>query len=132
MAIFKNIKNEKGQSIVELAILIPFLLIMLMGIFEFGRIMNTQLVITYASREGVRSASVGASDEEIVEIINKSLSSLNSSCVNISITPDKISRTRGTAVSVKVEYDVDIIVPIIENIIPNPLHLEAETFMRVE
>lgn len=130
--IYKYINNEKGQSVVELAILLPILLLILMGIFEFGRVMNAQLIITQVSREGARSASVGGSDTEIIQTINESISSLDSSKLTIKITPSQGSRVRGTTVVVETIYRMDIVIPIIENIIPDPMNLRAQTTMRVE
>ncbi|RKD28776.1 TadE/TadG family type IV pilus assembly protein [Thermohalobacter berrensis] len=132
MRLTKLLKNDKGQSIVELAILLPLFLLILMGIFEFGRIMNTYLVIEHASREGARVASVGYEDAEIIEKVNDSSIPLDTSKLYVNISPESSSRKRGTDVTVKVSYNIDIIVPIIESIIPDPLHLEAETVMRVE
>lgn len=126
----KYIKNEKGQSIVELAILLPIILIILMGVFESGRVMNAYLIINHASREGARSASLGDSDTEILETVSLSSNTLNSSNMSVTISPS--SRNRGDSVTVNIGYDVDIIVPIIESIIPNPFHIETETVMRVE
>lgn len=128
----KLINNNKGQSLVELAILLPLLLLILMGIFEFGRIMNAYLIITHASREGARTACVGSTDAQVIAAVNATSSTLDPTKMTINISPQKSSRTRGTSVTVNIGYDIDIIVPIIENLIQNPLHLEAETVMRVE
>ena len=129
---FKAIKNKRGQSVVELAILLPVLLLLLMGIFEFGRIMNAQLVISHASREGVRVASVGGNDEEIIGRVNVALGNLDLSKASISISPISTNRTRGSSVTVKISYDIDVLVPIIEEIIPDPYRLNSETSMRIE
>ena len=47
-------KDQKGQGLVEFAIILPVLLIILLGIVEFGLILYNQHVITNASREGAR------------------------------------------------------------------------------
>ena len=117
---------------VEMAIVIPILLIILMGIFEFGRIFNTYLILTNASREGARSVALGDSDTEIIERINNAVVYLDSSQLTTTITPSKSSRKRGSEATVNLQYDVDIIAPIIDTIIPNPFHLETQTVMRVE
>jgi len=54
--------SDRGQSLVEFALVLPFLLLVLMGIFEFGRIWMTVNVITSAAREGARVAAVTAPD----------------------------------------------------------------------
>lgn len=130
--IMKFIKNKNGQAIVELAIILPVLLIILFGIFEFGRVMNVYLVITSASREGARIAAVGNTDSYIVQKIQDATSTLDLNKLNITISPNENQRYRGEEVLIRIGYDIDLIVPIIQNIVPNPLHLETETIMRVE
>jgi len=46
--------GEAGQALVEIAIALPILLALLVGIFEFARAYNVQQVITNAAREGAR------------------------------------------------------------------------------
>jgi Flp pilus assembly protein TadG len=48
--------SPRGQAAVEFALVLPFLLIMLIGIVEFGRAWNQHQVITDAARETARRA----------------------------------------------------------------------------
>lgn len=132
MILRKFLKNKKGQAMVEMAIVLPILLVILMGIFEFGRIFNTYLIMTNASREGARSAALGDNDTDIIQRINNAIVDLDSSNLTTTITPSKSSRKRGTEVKVNLQYDIDLIAPVIDTIIPNPVHLETQTIMRVE
>ena len=52
-------QEENGAAAVELAILLPFLAVLVFGIIEFGLLLYNQQVITNASREGARAAIVG-------------------------------------------------------------------------
>jgi Flp pilus assembly protein TadG len=52
------IRQKRGQSVVEFALVIPILLLVLFGITEFGRAWATQNVLTSAAREGARLAVV--------------------------------------------------------------------------
>jgi len=47
-------RSERGQSLVETALALPLLLIVSVGIFEFGRAYQTWQVVTNAAREGAR------------------------------------------------------------------------------
>lgn len=49
---------SKGQALVEMAILLPLLLLLVMGIFEFGRAMYIKNTLTQAARAGARTAVV--------------------------------------------------------------------------
>lgn len=53
--------GDAGQALVEVAIALPILLALLVGIFEFARAYNVQQVITHAAREGARHGVVEAS-----------------------------------------------------------------------
>jgi Flp pilus assembly protein TadG len=47
-------KNERGAALLETAITIPIILLISVGIFEFGRAYQTWQVLTNAAREGAR------------------------------------------------------------------------------
>jgi Flp pilus assembly protein TadG len=44
---------------VEFALLLPLLLLIVMGIIDFGRLLNAQVTLTQAAREGARLAALG-------------------------------------------------------------------------
>ena len=52
------IKNQKGASAVEFAIILPLLLVLLFGIIEFGFLLYNKAMITNAAREGARAGIV--------------------------------------------------------------------------
>ena len=54
-----TLENDKGQSLVEFALVVPILLILVLGIVEFGRAWMTKNILTGAAREAVRAAVVG-------------------------------------------------------------------------
>jgi Flp pilus assembly protein TadG len=49
-------KNERGAALIEASITIPIILLIAVGIFEFGRAYQTWQVLTNAAREGARVA----------------------------------------------------------------------------
>lgn len=51
-------RADEGQALVEFALVVPFLLLFLVGIVEFGRAWNLHQVLTDAAREGARRAVV--------------------------------------------------------------------------
>jgi Flp pilus assembly protein TadG len=54
-----KLKNQKGAAAVEFAIVLPFLVLLVFGMIEFGILYYNQQVITNASREGARAGLVG-------------------------------------------------------------------------
>jgi len=53
-----NGMNSKGQALVEMAIILPLLVLLVMGIFEFGRAMYIKNTLTHAARAGARAGVV--------------------------------------------------------------------------
>jgi len=51
--------DDRGSAAVELAILLPLLLLLVFGVIDFGRMLNTQITLTEAAREGARAAALG-------------------------------------------------------------------------
>ncbi|WP_427016404.1 TadE/TadG family type IV pilus assembly protein [Pseudarthrobacter sp. P1] len=50
--------SERGAAAVEFALLLPVLLLLVMGIMEFGRAYNVQISASQAAREGARYVAV--------------------------------------------------------------------------
>ena len=80
---------ERGQGLVEFAIMVPLFLVMLLGMLELGFAFNHQLTLQYASREGARigadlvngggtSPACTTVDETIIEAVDRILLSSGS------------------------------------------------------
>ncbi len=52
-------RTDRGSAAVELALLMPLLLLVVFGVIDFGRMLNTQITLTEAAREGARAAALG-------------------------------------------------------------------------
>lgn len=57
-------RKERGAVAVEMAILLPLLLLILLGIIEYGRVLNVQVSLTHAAREGARHAAIHFDDDD--------------------------------------------------------------------
>lgn len=57
---------ERGQALLEMALVLPIVLLISVGIFEFGRAYQTTQVMTNAAREGARVAILaGATQQDV-------------------------------------------------------------------
>lgn len=128
----KRLRNEKGQSLVEFSIILPLLLLLLMGILEFGLMLNSYLTINNLAREGARLGIVAGSDIEIEELVNSISTNLESENLEVNINPLGGSRQSGDTLTVEVVYDYQVTIPIISNILNNVVVLKAQTSMRIE
>lgn len=59
--------GERGTALLEAALIIPILLLISVGIFEFGRAYQTWQILTNAAREGARMSVVPNADAGTVE-----------------------------------------------------------------
>ena len=65
-------RSERGQALVETALIMPVVLLIMVGIFEVGRAYQTWQVVTNAAREGARAAVVpGADVTTVKEVVEK-------------------------------------------------------------
>jgi Flp pilus assembly protein TadG len=55
---------DRGATAVEAALVLPVLLLVVFGIIDFGRLLNAQLNVTTAAREGARALAVGGSPSD--------------------------------------------------------------------
>jgi Flp pilus assembly protein TadG len=51
------LRSERGQSLVELALVLPLLLLLFGGIVDLGRVFYTYIGLTNATREGARTGA---------------------------------------------------------------------------
>lgn len=73
-----RIRNERGAALLETAITVPIILLISVGIFEFGRAYQVQQVLTNAVREGSRVAVIeGTSDAQVTKIVSDYMASGN-------------------------------------------------------
>lgn len=71
-------EGQRGAALVELAFLLPILIVMVLGIIDFGRLIHARLVVTNVSREG---GSLGSRDirvgDQLVSMLLSSAAPFN-------------------------------------------------------
>ena len=134
-------KGEHGQALVEMALVLPLLLLLLFGVIEMGRVGYAYITVSNAAREGGRMATFGQKDPIIKSSIEYAANSLDSESLVIKITTLKTDgtiseleddRLPGQEVTVDVAYPVQLIIPLISNVIPNPVNVHSSITMRME
>lgn len=130
-------KCEKGQNLVEFALVVPMLLLIVFGIAEFGRAWMTRNILTGAAREASRLAVVaipyGGTDKAKIRA-NEVLSS-----AGIPVMETKVDVTDITPgieygpVTVTVSYDFPVAVAgFIPGLNSSKIPLSSSTTMRKE
>lgn len=125
------LKDKRGQSVVEFALILPILLLFILGMVEFGRFYNAWLMVSHASREGARLASLGGTTIQVEERVDIVMADFDTNRITVVINPSG-AKSRGDMVTVTVNYDIDPMTPMIGAITGGTLHLDAYTVMRVE
>ena len=108
----RTLREERGQSLVEMALVLPLLLLLRVGIVDLGRGFHHAVIVTNAAREGARAASRFPNEQEaqrqvIVDAITREM--LNSHVqitdpdINIEILGANVPA--GQPITVKVTYD---------------------------
>lgn len=125
-------KKESGQSLVELALVLPVLLSLLLGTVEFGRVIAGYMIMNNLAREGARFAAVGRTDAQITTMLKEDHAWLDQDLIQVQFTPSYSNRVKGEPVMVKVSYPLDLLTPVQFSFLPNPLPIDAECTMRLE
>jgi Flp pilus assembly protein TadG len=91
----KSRQDERGAAMVEFALVAPLLLLMVLGIAEFGRAYNVQANLSQAAREGVRvmalqndvAGAIAATKTAAPTLILTNISVTPASCIASGTTP---------------------------------------------
>jgi Flp pilus assembly protein TadG len=124
------IKNEKGQSLVEFVLVIPVFLLLVLFIFDLGRVAYTYTNLHFTVQETVRMGSFGHTDDEMKTYARNHFSAGKSDVLKIAITP--ASRKSGDRVKVTITYPLVPIMPFAELALKGPIDLTVDSTILVE
>lgn len=139
----KRLRSASGQSLVELAIGLPILLALIIGIAEFGRAWNVRQVTTNAAREGARLGVIqGALEADVRTAIDSRLTDagLNPGDATVSIVGMNTGPGPGNSTSVQIDYpfQFQFIGPVVDflnpggSAIPGSITMSTTATMRNE
>lgn len=140
----RRIRSEKGAALIEAAITVPIILLIAVGIFEFGRAYQTWQVLTNAAREGARLAVIsGTTDADVTARVRNYMSAgqlPNSSTASVTIQRSVALTGADTASSIQIDYPFSFMVlnPVVRLIAPSddrtgaPITMRSSALMRNE
>jgi len=130
-----KLANQKGLAMVELAILLPLLLLILFGVAEFGRAWYLTNTLTNAAREGARRASISPTDPTTEPARAAVVDRISESCPfpvdpeNVAITSTNSPPQHGTdTITVTISYPFQSPVPLLDMLQDITLQGEASMF----
>lgn len=138
--------KTRGQALVEFALVIPLVLLLFMGIVDFGRAIYAYNTISNAARDGARKAIVdqtagvaareaadqatalGLSPTDVSQVrVRYLLGNLSGDCVAVGTG----GYPTGCVAEVRVQYLYRAVTPIIGNVV-GPIQLSTTTQMPIE
>ena len=134
--------HERGAALLETAVTLPIVLMICVGIFEFGRAYQTWQVLTNAAREGARVAAVnGTTDLEVETAVRSYLAAerLGNAGTAPIVVNRKVALGSNTGSEVTIQYPFSFILldPAVRFVKPAtttgaPLTMSAVAIMRNE
>lgn len=131
-------RDRRGQALVEFALVVPILLLLVLGIIDFGRAWNLHQTITDAAREGARQAVVFDPDvdqDSVLRVIGRVINASGFDATEATVGfPDGFKSGRGTLATVTIEmpYRFGFLAPIVRLLsTDNTATMQLRTYARM-
>lgn len=111
-ALATRLRSQHGAAAVEFALILPVLMMLLLGIVEYGSVYNAQITLTSAAREAAREASLrmsgGDAEAEVLAAAGSAAAAaavgLDADLLTIDIPAAADSCSSATSIEVTVSY----------------------------
>ncbi|NOX64140.1 MAG: pilus assembly protein [Chloroflexi bacterium] len=120
-------QRQRGQSLVELALVLPLLTVLLMGVVDLGQGVSTYIVLTHSAREGAYWLSTHPYDVDgtIARVQEEmTLGGIDTAPATITVTP----AGSGGIGEVQIDYAYVLLFGLFSQ---GALNLRVEAFMEV-
>lgn len=120
-------RRDRGQSSVEVALLLPFVAVLLLGVVQVGLVVRDQVLVVHAAREAARAAAVDPA-ESAARDAAEAATALSPARLDVAV----VGRGDvGSRVSVTVTYASPTVVPVVGRLLGD-VTVSARATMRVE
>jgi len=107
----RRARRSRGQAMVEFTLILPCLMLLILGIYQFGQTYADYIQVTNAARDGGRKALVSRGDANgVADTITAAKNAtwwLNTSNISVTVNPAQ-PWTQGENVTVTVTYPYSI------------------------
>ena len=140
----KRYRSQKGAALLEAAITVPIILLISVGIFEFGKAYQTWQVLTNAAREGARLAVIeGSTDADVRKRVGDylkagGLKSVTDDAITVNRSVTLTASSTGSQIQINYPFEFMVLNPVVRLIAPTdtqtgaPITMVAATVMRNE
>jgi len=144
-------QRDRGQSLVEFALVFPIFIILILGIIDFGMGLKSWIDITNSAREAARWAAVncGGGSYGDADVVQKAIDKADGLGINTSRFSASVDTDDGVSCSddgnsaqslvVRVHYDYHLITPLgglmsafFGGAVPSSFNLNSSADMRIE
>lgn len=119
-------RGDSGQATVEVALVLPFLVVLLLAMAQVGLIIRAQVMVIHSAREAARAVAVDTDADATEAVLRASTLDAARTTVDVSGSLDP-----GGHVTVTVNYTVAPSVPLAGSLIGD-IDLDASATMLVE
>jgi Flp pilus assembly protein TadG len=121
--------GERASAAIEFALVLPLVLTMVLALLQVGLLVKDQLILEGAARAGAREAAVNRDDDAVRQTASDAAVSLEVASLEVAV--ERQGGT-GSAVTVRLTYHEDPVVPIVGWLFPETVDLTAAAVMRQE
>ena len=125
-----RLNDERGATAVEFAFIVPLLVLLVLGIAEFGHAFQVQGTLSAAAREGVRMMALQNDPAAARQAVRNAASSLNPGVTDAQIVISPASCPTLAAGSTQVRLTVDYTMPYLTGFFGTGLDLTGTGVMR--
>ena len=114
----RRLREERGQELVEYALVLPLLLLLIFGILQFVLVMMAYNTLGDAAREGARLGVIADNADypsRIEAVVYDITDAAGMARADLTVDPVKTAdaETNGFIIQVEVTYDMDLFVPVV-------------------
>jgi hypothetical protein len=122
-----RVRDEAGQTTVELALCLPVVVFVVVAVIEIGLIVADQVRLWHAAREAARQAVVDDDTGAAMEAARRA----GFDSLDVTLDPESNYRQQGEPLTVKIVYDRPGAMPLIGRLFEH-IELESTATMRIE
>lgn len=134
--------DQRGQTLVEFAVVLPIIVLLMLGLFDFGRVVIFSAQLDNASRAGARVAIVNQSDDPsclggaktfkcAAADITAGMGMMATDIDDLVITGSDCTLPSNCSATVTVTYSFEPITPLVSSFF-GPVGLSSTTTMPIE
>lgn len=123
-----QLRSEQGTSLIELAFMLPLLILLVLGTLDVGRGFSSYITLTTAAREGARWITINPDDANGAfgrVFAEAGRGGLTQGDFQVTISPLKDRFDAGDEVTVNVMYDHPLLFGFVPNVDAMPIDIRV-------